>query len=151
MQLYHTISALKRNSFGLQLKLEDSEDCLHQIYLEDSKVERDVLWQMETLRNALEKKHRETFWVGVKTQGKRGEASESFWYSDVVHTGGLDKSAFPILLESGVITVDYTIYEEKTASEELAAGDHGYLFKILPSQLHLLFTNQDHYDLTSLT
>ena len=88
-------------------------------------------------------KHKETFWVTAQTQGTNGNADEKFWYSSLKHTGKVDDLAFPILLESGAITLDYTIKEKSRG----VAKDQGYLFKISSKNLNLLFTRLEEYQL----
>ena len=68
---------------------------------------------------------------------------EKFWYSNLKHTGQVDEIAFPILLESGAITLDYTIKEKSKG----VAKDQGYLFKISSNNLNLLFTRLEEYQL----
>lgn len=105
----------------------------------------DVLWEFPLLKQRLSEKHQETFWVAAETDGKNGTETESFWYRNIKHTGGLDSTVFPILLELGVITLDYTIKETPSGG----AKDQGYLFKMNSSDLDLLFEHVTEYDLAS--
>ncbi len=144
-QLNHEISCTKPNSYDLQLELKDDWEELRQIYLPDGNKERketDVLWQMDKLIERVEEKHQETMWISAETRGKR--ASEEFWYTAAKHTTGLDPTALPILLEAGSMTVHYLI--KRTPSG--AAKDQGYLFKMAPKYLPILFANSVSYDLT---
>ena len=65
------------------------------------------------------------------------------FYSNIKHTSNADISVFPTLIETGVVTLDYTIKETKTG----AAKDQGYLFKIASKNLDLLFSKVEHYSL----
>ena len=68
-----------------------------------------------------------------------------FWYNSIKHTGTIDRNALPILLELGVISLDYTIKETATGG----AKDQGYLFKMATSDLDLLFQQVNEYDLST--
>jgi len=139
-QLFHEISAKAPNSYRLQLDVGD--DVLDQIYVpEEGSVVKDVTWQLEKLRQRFVAKHKESAWITALAQGKRAE--EEFWYKHVKHTQGVDSSAFPILLESGAITVHYLIKELPSG----AAKDQGYLFKTSTKNLELLFASVEEYSL----
>ena len=58
-------------------------------------------------------------------------------------TGKVDTSIFRILIETGVITVDYTIKEIRNKG----AKDKGYSFRIHSKDLNLLFDKEDEYEL----
>ena len=77
------------------------------------------------------------------TKGKNGDVNEEFLFSEVKHTGEVDFNIFPTLIETGVITLDYTIKEAK----KNVAKDQGYLFKISSKNLDLLFSKISHYSL----
>lgn len=145
-QLFHEISCIKPNSYGLQLALQNKSDTLAQIYVPDppnqNKTERDVIWMMDKLVERVEEKHKETMWISAETKG-RG-ASEEFWYKSATHTTGTDPTALPILLESGAMTVHYLIRETPTGG----AKDQGYLFKMAAKHLPTLFANVTYYELS---
>jgi len=143
IQLYHTLSATKSNSFDLKLRVDPSKDQLQQIYTAQTPSVTDVLWDFSLLKERLASKHKETFWITAETYGKNGDEAESFWYKKVKHTSNLDETAFPILLDLGVITLDYTIKEKPQGG----AKDQGYLFKINSKNLDLLFKQVHEYDL----
>ena len=143
IQLNHTLSATKSNSLDLKLRTDPSRDQLQQIYTAQSPFVTDVLWDFSLLKERLASKHKETFWITADTHGKNGDETESFWYKKIKHTSSLDESAFPILLDLGVITLDYLIKEKPQGGVK----DHGYLFKINPKNLDLLFKQVHEYDL----
>ena len=99
---------------------------LNQVCIEDYKETNDVCWEFHVLRKRLAEKHRETFWVTAKTKGKSGDLDEEFFYSNIKYTSDADTSVFPTLIETGIVTLDYTIKEIQSG----AAKDQGYLFKI---------------------
>ena len=143
-QLYHEISCAKLNSYDLQLELKDDLGELRQIYVPSGdidKKETDVIWQMDKLIERIQEKHRETMWVTAETRGKRSD--EEFWYTAAKHTAGLDPTALPILLEAGSMTVHYLINGTPTG----ATKDKGYLFKMAPKYLSVLFANSITYEL----
>lgn len=139
-QLFHEISAKAPNSYRLQLDVGD--DVLDQVYVpEDGAVVKDVTWQLDKLRRRFADKHKESAWITALAEGSG--AGEKFWYKHVKHTQGVDPSAFPILLESGAITVHYLIKELPSG----AAKDQGYLFKTSTKNLELLFASVEEYSL----
>lgn len=139
-QLFHEISAKAPNSYRLQLNVGD--DVLDQIYVPpDGAVVRDVTWQLDKLRQRFAMKHKESAWITAMTKGQ--QADEEFWFKHVKHTVGVDPTAFPILLESGAITVHYLIKELPSG----AAKDQGYLFKTSTKNLDLLFASVEEYSL----
>ena len=143
MQLFHEFSTIKLNSYNMKLDLDLDHDLLHQICVEDGVEVRDVTWELPTLKRRVSEKHKETFWVAAISRGKSGDIDEEFLYSEIKHTGGVDPSVFPTLLETGVVTLDYTIKESKPG----VAKDQGYLFKMSSRDLDLLFSRVDYYSL----
>ena len=132
-QLFHEFSALKPNSYGMQLKVDESKGHLHQVTLTEKLQITDVTWELEKLSERLNHKHGKTFWVKAETQG--AGTKEMFWYNKLTYTAGINTAKLPLLLDTGVITVDYTIKETPTGG----AKDQGYLFKINQADLGLLF------------
>jgi hypothetical protein len=143
MQLFHEFSAVKLSSYDMKLVVDHTKDQLHQVYVENGFSTVDAIWEFDVLKGRILEKHKETFWVSAQTKGRSGDQDEEFWYSDVKHTGSVDASVFPTLIETGVVTLDYTIKESKPN----VAKDQGYLFKISSSNLDLLFSRVDHYSL----
>ena len=139
-QLYHTIEAVKPNSYNLMLEVDN--DYLHQGYVENGKFEMDVTWEMATLLSRLSTKHSQTFWVAASTRGKG--KSEEFQYRSVNYTVEPDLLKVQVMIEAGEITVDYLIYEKKKRG---SVGDHGYKFKIKPKYLELLFKSKGRFEL----
>ena len=140
-QLFHELVTTKTNSYNMRLELDPSIEVLYQIYIEDSFKEKDVLWNINHLKKRLIEKHHETFWVTAETIGKSGDDKEQFRYSSIKHTGNIDPNASPILLNEGIISLDYTIKEKKTG----IAKDQGYLFKISSKNLDMLFLSVKEY------
>ena len=125
----------------MKLELDLDHELLHQICIDDGVAVRDVTWELPTLKRRVLEKHKETFWVTAISRGKSGDVDEEFLYSEIKHTGDVDPSVFPTLLETGVITLDYTIKESKPG----VAKDQGYLFKMSSKDLDLLFSRVDHH------
>ena len=144
LQLFHELSAIKANSYDLRLDVDHTSNRLHQIYVGKNPPDIDVTWEFEVLKKRLSQKHRETFWVTALTKGRSGDEDESFLYTAVKHTGGVDTSILPTLIETGVMTVDYTI----KAVSSGAAKDQGYLFRMSSKDLNLLFSRVQLHELT---
>jgi hypothetical protein len=143
LQLFHEMSATKVNSYGLSLQVDSAGEVLHQIYVDEDGSTIDVTWKLTKLFDRLLEKHKQTFWVKADTQVKGG--AEQFHYSKARYTSGVSPSKFPMLLETGIISLDYTIKALPNGS----AKDQGYLFKIKQNDLPLLFKSPQSFDLTS--
>lgn len=134
LELYCTISN-RPNPQGLFIEIDEVNDRLV-TYGQDLEGQRRpvVQWDIEKLIDALKTKHAETFWVSaVTTIDDNGE--EIFHYDRYVHTRAPLVSNFRSLLSLGVISVDYTL----SLIGPKSVNDHGYIFKILPKDFHLLF------------
>ena len=144
-QLFHEHSTIKTNSYSMKLLLDDSKNYLYQIFINaENQIEKDVVWDLNLLISKLKKKHKETFWVSATTMGKSGDENESFKYENIKHTGYFSEKNFLTLIETGRITLDYTIKEKPNGGVK----DQGYLFKIHSKDLELLFTFVKNYSLT---
>jgi len=143
MAIYCSISADKANSYGLKLKVDSENELLHQVFLnKDTNQESvDVTWTLRKLYEVLVVKHPKTFWVSVNT--KKEDAMEYFHYTKLKYTSEPDFDAFKSMLETGLIEVDYTMHIKPDGSSR----DHGYLFKIWPKDVDLLFKNSEEFNL----
>lgn len=141
LRLNHQVTARAPNSLGFQLEVDPGNDWLKQNHYDaGNKSSRHVVtWQMPLLRQRLLEKHPQTFWVGARCRG-RG-ASEEFHYTQVEHTGTPRVRNFEALLEGGLISVDYLMSQKDPARP--VVRDHGYLFKIGPSDFEALFPRVD--------
>jgi hypothetical protein len=147
-QLYCELSN-SPNRLGHYLKVDDSLFALHSMFHDEktAKSEKVFHWDIEVLQSQLLAKHNETFWIKAKTRGSGGD--EEFLFSEVVHTRKPLASNISNLFDLGVITLDYCIHEEVSASGKCSARDHGYLFKIWEKDLNQLFPPPSHYSLLS--
>jgi hypothetical protein len=143
LSLYHTLSGRGPNSLGLALDVDVERDWLRQVYHDPStrQVIHDVTWEIPGLKNDLAAKHRQTFWVRAMCRGV-GEGEE-FHYVEVQYTRRPVTANFVVLIEAGIITVDYALHKRS----ETRARDHGYLFKIRPDNLGALFPPPEFYPL----
>lgn len=130
-----TISGIVVNSQGLQLDVDEGRDRLS-VEFRGAPPERAVQWDLETLRFSLAKKHNETFWVKAETDMRDGW--EYLRFTHVKHTRKPIIAQLSPLLRDGKVTVDFLIREH---------GDKGYLFKLHPRNLALLFPPAETYDL----
>jgi len=139
-KLYCTVSAITRNSQGLNLRLDSD---IKQIIENSDKPEIGdfVLWTLENLHNRLQEKHRETFWVEADSTIIEGR--EHFQYKFVEHTKKPISSQFDLLLDQGIITLDHLIKRNSVGK----VVEKGPLFKIKPNGLELLFPPSEKYNL----
>ena len=139
-KLYCTVSAIKSNSQGLSLKVNNDMD-----YLIENSNKEDIgdfaVWRLEKLHSRLLEKHRETFWVAADVI--EINEIEHFQFKEVEHTRKPITSQFHILLEQGVITLDHLI--KRNSKEKVV--EKGPLFKIKPHGLDLLFPPSKIYNL----
>jgi len=140
-QLYCTISAIGTNSQGLFLQVENDSTVLNVKHEENSSNRQVTLWKMETLKSRLLEKHPATFWI--KATSKFEDGKEYFRYDHVKYTRNPIASVFPDLLDSGIITVDFLMHQKPNG----IIRDHGFPFKILPSNINMLFPEPLEYDL----
>jgi len=144
LSLYHTLNGKKTNSLGLKLAIDYKNDTVQQIYIKGKKTEHDTTWQLSDLRTSLKTKHPKTFWV--KAHSKVINGKEHFHYTDITYTQTPKIQHLEMLIEDGVITLDYAMHKRSTGN---SVRDHGYLFKILPANFNALFPAPTEYDLTS--
>ena len=136
-QLYCSLSS-RPNSLGHYLQVQDNDEFLQALrhvsaYEEPDKV---FLWSMEVLRQALKDKHRETFWV--KAEARITAGGEQFRFTHVVHTREPLLANLPMMFRLGRIELDYLIHEVNSGDGR-RSRDHGYLFKMWPSNIPHLF------------
>jgi hypothetical protein len=135
LQIYCTLNA-RPNSQGFYLELEDG--ILYASRVLHGRSERLLCWQVEDLQRSLADKHRETFWVKAVSNGT-GEREE-FHYVEVAHTKGPLEANIPELLAIGKVELDLVMHRvPATRVGTFRVRDHGYLFKIRPQDLDLLF------------
>ncbi len=143
LALYNTLTTQKTNSHGLRLDLGNSGKSLHQYYTNTSLKEFDVRWVMSELQERLEEKHPETFWIQVdnKLQG----SDEFFHYKSAAYSSKPNSNFFKLMLKEGLIEVDYTLSPRNSGQY-----DHGYLFKIWPQNLDVLFREVKYFNFEEL-
>ena len=144
MGLYCTVRA-NPNPQGLYLVAEEGdEDIRNRCRLPDGTVEEVALWPLAELQARLAKKHRETFWVKAQTR-RHPDGTEEFHYVSALHTKGPLLLNLPLLIAEGIVMLDYTMHFKPSGG----VRDHGYLWRIAPHNLPLLFPDPIPYDLTS--
>jgi hypothetical protein len=139
-RLYNTMRGTGRNAQGLILRIEDKKDWL----VENSdrpQIGDFLVWELEILRKALLKKHKETFWI--KAESKIEDNNEYFHFKEVEHTKNPMVDKFEILIETGAITMDYPIKRMPEGKVE----DKGCNFKLKSNCLDLLFPPSERYNL----
>lgn len=143
--LRQTVSGERVNAQGLYLDIDYANDYLRQMFknAEDFSKDHDTTWVIKDLKNALLKKHKETFWVKAKHNNNR--SAELFHYIEVEHTANPYIDKIETLIETGLITMDYTMHIKQTGK----VRDHGYLFKLHQNSKASLFPQSTRYDLTN--
>lgn len=139
-KLYCTVSANKRNSQGLNLRLDNE---IYQLLENSDKPEFGdfVVWTLDKLHKRLHEKHRETFWV--EADSTIIDDKEYFQYTLVEHTRKPISSQFDILIDQGIITLDHLIKRNSKGK----VVEKGPLFKMKPKGLDLLFPPSEKYKL----
>ena len=125
------------NAQGLYLAFNDADSKIQNLFRQGDHSEEVVAWKIDELENSLREKHKNTFWVKAKTTKIRG--SEHFHYVQVIATSTPLVSNFSQLVDLGSIQMDYTISEKTKSDGGLKVRDHGYLWKIAPEDIGLLF------------
>ena len=125
------------NAQGLFLVSNEKNSLIENLYQKDSREEKVVAWRIDELERSLREKHRNTFWVKAQTQEVKG--SEFFHYVQVIATASPLVSNFSQLVDLGSIQMDFTISEKVKPDGTIWVRDHGYLWKIAPEDLGLLF------------
>lgn len=138
-QLECTLKSSKYNSYGLKLLVDANKD---KLFIQDNQPLLASFWNLQTLRDCLQNKHRETFWIKAKSEYQDG--IEYFKYESVEHTKNPNVSLFAPLIEEDIITLDLLAYLKENGT----CRDHGALFKIYPENKHLLLGNSVVYDLS---
>lgn len=141
--LHVTLSANRPNPQGLGLiikqqqgLLEADEFALNQTeYGLYPKVADVAAWDLLNLHNRLLTKHKETFWIDVETKIEHNR--EFFRVIEILHSKNPIPSQFDILLEQGLITVDFLLCRD--------SGGDTYSFKIKNKARPLLFPQSDTY------
>jgi hypothetical protein len=125
------------NAQGLYLASNEIDSKVQNLHRNGGNPEEVVAWKIDELENSLREKHKNTFWVKAKTQEING--SEHFHYVQVIATSKPLVSNFSQLVDLGSIQMDYTISEKVKPDGGLKVRDHGYLWKIAPEDIGLLF------------
>ncbi len=139
-KLYCTVSAITRNSQGLNMRIDSD---IKQLIENSNKPDIGdfVVWTLDKLHNRLKSKHKETFWV--EAESIRKDNREHFQYKLVEHTKKPITSQFDLLIEQGIITLDHLI--KRNAKGKVV--EKGPLFKIKPKGIELLFPPSETYSL----
>ena len=140
-QLYCTVDALKPNPQGLYFEVDEKMDWLKNKGNKDGLIKDVAIWPLPKLRSRLAEKHPETFWV--KADYKVENGSEHFQYTNVYHTKDPLIANLEYLIADGTVTMDYTL----SLKDSGVVRDHGYLFKVKPDNLDLLFPPGKEYNL----
>lgn len=141
-RLHVTLSASKPNQQHLGLNVNQTADLLeaneYLMEMQDGrypKVSDVVVWRLLQLHNRLLTKHHETFWIDVDNKIRNG--IEYFRVKQIEHTKNPIASQFDVLLDQGLITVDFLLCRK--------TGGDTYSFKIKNNARSLLFPQSETY------
>ncbi len=101
------------------------------------KIKDVAAWRLLKLHERLLVKHKETFWIDAET--KRENGREYFRCTEILHTKNPIPAQFDVLLEQGLITVDFLLCRR--------SGGDTYSFKIKSNARNLLFPQSEKYNL----
>lgn len=146
--LHVTLSANKPNQQGLglmmqpQLGLLEADEFSQSISEDGSfrKIKDVAARQLMSLHERLLTKHHETFWIDAET--KKDGGKEFFRVSEILHTKNPIPAQFDILLDQGLITVDFLLCRN--------SGGDTYSFKIKGNARNLLFPHSETYNLRAI-
>jgi len=144
ISLYVSLDTTRYNTYDLKLETDFEGGLLHQVSKNGNIKEFDTSWLVDDLIERLNTKHPNTLWVTV--DNKKDNEMESFHYLSGVFTSQPDQEMFKLMLEEGLIELDYTMH----IKEDGGPRDHGYLFKIFPENLDSLFAFKKEYDFKDL-
>lgn len=140
LQLYCTVDAIRPNSQGLMLTIDADAGQLHLLHCDVNTRTVVFVWDLAKLRSRLQEKHPQSFWV--KAAARFDAGVERFHYHSVVYTSK------PLIANLGPAIADGTVTLDLTMSAKGGGvRDHGYLFKIWPADLSVLFPAPRTYDL----
>lgn len=134
------VGAKRANSQGLRLGISRDETMLEE-FCETQYPAFRLRWTLESLRNALKRKHAETFWV--KAQSEVRHDGEYIRFDSIVHTSKPVLNQVAPLLAAGAITVDHLISKKPGKGVK----EQGPLFKISNREFDTLFPLIDFYRL----
>jgi hypothetical protein len=144
----HVTLSNRKNAQNLFLAVDNSNYVVENLHEDKNQINKVVLWKLNDLESELERKHEKTFWIKAET--KKISNVEHFQYRYVEATTTPMVSNFGTLVETGSITMDYTFSEKVRESGKKYTRDHGYLWKIHPSDFDLLFPPKRVFDLSNL-
>lgn len=143
LKLNCTVRAEYPNTQGLVLQVDRASGRLDERFCRGSDSEPVASWKLDVLRERLMESHPETIWVSAQRSMREGV--EFFHYRFATYSGVARREVFPELISEGTITVDHIIAENGGRVTE-----KGPLFKIKPSNLPLLFPDNNYFDLMSV-
>ena len=130
-----TVSGIVWNSQGLRLQVDEKTGLLHEIS-NASRFSQPLTWELQALREALAKKHADTFWV--KAESRIEGSRELIHYHSVVQTSKPIVQQLAPMLSAGSITVDHVI-NLKPGHPNRNPREAGPLFKVVEKNFADLF------------
>lgn len=142
-----TVSGVVWNSQGLRLAVDEKAGLLHEIS-NSSTFNQPLTWELQALRDALAKKHADTFWV--KAESRIEGPVELIRYHSVIQTSKPIVQQLAPMLSAGSITVDHVINIKKDGSHQ-SPREAGPLFKVVQRNFTDLFPEPKVHNLLPLS
>ena len=131
--LYVTVSGVP-NRQGMYLELNDKRQALMQHFTSDGIISASCIWDFSVLKNSLYKKHKKTVWASADERNYKGKWQ--FKYDEFELSEKPSFNQFISLIPLNIITLDWT---HRIHPDGTQYRDHGFLFRIKPNYLELLF------------
>ena len=118
----------------MYLETNDKSEILMQHFSKNKKILASCIWDYNILKNSLYKKHNRTVWIIADEREENGKWQ--FKYESFELSEKPSFIQFISLIPLNIITLDWThrIFPDGTQYR-----DHGFLFRIKPDYLELLF------------
>ncbi|GAT34057.1 MvaI/BcnI restriction endonuclease family protein [Terrimicrobium sacchariphilum] len=131
-KLYCTVTTKGPNPQGLQLTVDEAARLLKEVSNKPD-APKVAIWKLSKLEQRLSEKHRETFWIKVKTEKVCGQ--EMFHLHSITHTRSPNIPQLERMLVDGTVTLDHLIKRVSPTR----ANEKGPLFKIVRAKIPELF------------
>ena len=135
------------NNQNLFLDYNSKKDLIENNFKSGRKLENVVNWKLSSVKAALTRKHKKTFWVLADRRKNTSTGKFEFYYHTVIATSDPFLNNFTVLMLSDIISLDYVAKQKvnskgKSSSNKNgfpAIRSHGINWKINQSQLSSLF------------
>lgn len=141
-QLYCSVNASgTSNRMGFYLRVDEKEQRLVCARRRDGSEVDLLVWSLDDLRHSLLEKHRSTAWIGARHRGKGAE--EEFFFESVEFTTAPAVAQLTDWINRDILIFDFTLHLKDNGK----ARDHGYLFRVHPTNMAQIFPSPKKYTL----